>query len=148
MTLVVDAAPLVALADEREPLRDRILDVMRSERGGLVVPAPVTAEVDYLLGRRFGSPARRAFLNDLAARRYETAALETRDYEDALELDQRYADLDLGLADLSIVLLARRLDTRRILTFDERHFRAVRPLQGGAFTILPADETTAPPSAR
>ena len=24
-------------------------------------PAPTTAEIDYLLGRRFGSPARRAF---------------------------------------------------------------------------------------
>jgi hypothetical protein len=34
--------------------------------------------------------------------------------------DQRHADLDLGLADLSIAVLARKLDTRRILTFDER----------------------------
>jgi predicted nucleic acid-binding protein len=55
-----------------------------------------------------------------------------------VELDRRYADLDLGLADLSIAVLARKLATRRILTF-ERHFRAVRPLQGGAFTLLPAD---------
>ena len=26
------------------------------------------------------------------------------------------------------------------MSFDERHFRALRPLQGGVFTILPADE--------
>jgi len=26
------------------------------------------------------------------------------------------------------------------MTFDHRHFRAVRPLQGGAFTLLPDDE--------
>ncbi len=51
----------------------------------------------------------------------------------------RNADLDLGLADLSIAVLARKLDSRRVLTFDERRFRAVRPLQGGAFTLLPAD---------
>jgi uncharacterized protein len=139
VTLVIDAAPLVALADPDEPRRDEILAILRSESGGLFVPAPVTAEVDYLLGRRFGSPARRAFLEDLAARRYETPGLSARDYETALEVDRRYADLDLGLADLSLVILARTLDTRRILTFDHRHFRAVRPLQGGAFTVLPDD---------
>jgi predicted nucleic acid-binding protein len=140
VTLVIDAAPLVALADEREPRRDRILEVLRSKRGRLFIPAPVTAEIDYLLSQRFGPPARRAFLADLAARRYESPGLDARDYEAALELDRQYADLNLGLADLAVVVLARRLGTRQILTFDERHFRAVRPLQGGAFTLLPADQ--------
>jgi uncharacterized protein len=139
VTLVIDAAPLVALADEREPRRSEILEVLRAERGALFIPAPVTAEIDYLLGRRFGPPARRAFLEDLAARRYESPGLDAGDYEAALEVDRRYPDLDLGLADLSVAVLARRLGTRRILTFDQRHFRAVRPLQGGAFTLLPAD---------
>jgi predicted nucleic acid-binding protein len=140
VTLVIDAGPLVALADEREPRRDEVLAILRSERGGLFVPAPVTAEVDYLLGQRFGAPARRAFLEDLAARRYDSPGLDPRDYDAALEIDRRYADLDLGLADLSIAILARRLGTCRIMTFDHRHFRAVRPLQGGAFTLLPDDE--------
>jgi predicted nucleic acid-binding protein len=139
MTLVIDAAPLVALADEREPRREEILRLLRSERGGLFVPAPVTAEIDYLLGRRFGPPARRAFLEDLAARRYESPGLDAHDYADALELDRRYADLDVGLADLSIAVLARKLRTRRLLTFDEHHFRTLRPLQGGVFALLPAD---------
>lgn len=48
-------------------------------------------------------------------------------------------DLNLGLADLSVAVIARKLGTRRILIFDERHFRVVRPLQGGVFTLLPAD---------
>ncbi len=139
MTLVIDAAPLVALADEREPLREEILDLMRRERDGLFIPAPVTVEIDYLLGRRLGPPARRAFLDDLAARRYESPALDAQDYAEARELDRRYASLDLGLADLSVAVIAGKLRTRRILTFDERHFRAVRPLQGGAFIVLPAD---------
>jgi len=139
MTLVVDAAPLVAIADEREPRREEILELLLSERGGLFVPAPVTAEIDYLLGKRFGPPARRAFLEDLAARRYESPGLDASDYAAALELDRRYADLDIGLADLSIAVIARKLGTRRILTFDERHFRAVRPLQGGVFVLLPTD---------
>lgn len=139
MTLVIDAAPLVALADESEPRRDAIIELLRSDPGGLFIPAPVTAEADYLLGQRFGPPAQRAFLEDLAARRYESPGLDARDYVDALELDRRYAELRLGLADLAVVVLARKLGTRRVVTFDERHFRAVRPLQGGTFTLLPAD---------
>jgi predicted nucleic acid-binding protein len=139
VTLVVDTAPLVAVADERDPRREEILGLLRRETGGLFIPAPVTAEIDYLLGRRLGAPARRAFLKDLAARRYESPGLDARDCEAALELDRRYTDLNLGLADLSLAILAQRLGTRRLLTFDERHFRVVRPLQGGVFMLLPAD---------
>jgi hypothetical protein len=36
-------------------------------------------------------------------------------------------------------MLAARHRTTRLLTFDERHFRAVKPLYGKAFTLLPAD---------
>jgi predicted nucleic acid-binding protein len=140
VTLIIDAAPVMALADEREPRRNEILEVLRAELGGLFIPAPVTAEIDYLLDQRFGAPARRAFLEDLAARRYESLDLEPADYAAALELDRQYADLNLGLADLSVALLAERLGTRRILTFDQRHFRVLRPIQGGAFTLLPADQ--------
>ncbi len=139
MTLILDAAPLVALADSKEPQREALLEILRAEPGSLIVPATVTAEVDYLLGKRFGSAARRAFLSDLAARRYDAESLEPEDYQVVQDLELRYTDLDLGLADCSIVVLAARYETQRLFSFDERHFRAVRPLQGGAFEILPAD---------
>jgi uncharacterized protein len=139
VTLIVDAAPLVASADSREPQLEALLRIRDEEEGPLVLPAPVAAEVDYLLGVRFGEAARRAFLSDLAAQRYEVACLEPGDYKAIADLDARYADLGLGLADCSIVVLAERYATRCLLSFDERHFRAVSPLQGGSFALLPAD---------
>lgn len=139
MTLLIDAAPLVALADPAEPQRAAILDALTSEAGALVIPAPTTAEVDYLLGRRFGPGARRAFLADLAAGRFSVGNLERPDYATVIDLETRYADLDLGLADCALITLAARHRTTRILSFDERHFRAVTPLYGAAFTLLPAD---------
>jgi hypothetical protein len=45
--------------DEHEPKRLEILELLRAEQGGLFIPAPVTAEIDHLLGHRFGPPARR-----------------------------------------------------------------------------------------
>ena len=41
--------------------------------------------------------------------------------------------------DTMILAAAERYRTKRILTFDHKHFRAVKPLDGGVFTILPAD---------
>jgi predicted nucleic acid-binding protein len=65
--------------------------------------------------------------------------LEPDEYPTVAELERTYADLDPGLADLSIVVLAARLGTTRIATFDARHFRVLRPLSGGSFALLPAD---------
>lgn len=139
MTLIIDAAPLVALADATEPDRDVIRALLTDERGALIIPAPITAEIDYLLGERLGHHARRAFLRDLAAGRFVVAGLDREDYATVVELETRYADLHLGLADCALVVLAGRYKTSRILSFDEPHFRAITPLTATAFTILPAD---------
>lgn len=111
--------------------------LLRAETGALVLPAPMTAEVDYLLGERFGEGARRAFLADLAAGDYVVDCLRPSEYATVAQLDAQYESV--GLADLSLVVAASRLRTTRIATFDERHLRTLRPLQGGSFTLLPAD---------
>jgi predicted nucleic acid-binding protein len=139
LTLVLDAAPLVAVADRRDSMQPLIKALLQEEPGELVVPAPVTAEVDYLLGRRLGRVARLAFLDDLAAGRFTVECLDADDHGVVADLERRYDDLDVGLADLSLVVVAKRFGTRRLLTFDERHFRALRPLDGGTFSLLPAD---------
>lgn len=62
---------------------------------------------------------------------------------DAAEVADRYADLGVGLTDASLVILAARVESTDIATFDERHFRAVRPLLGAeAFRLLPLDMRT------
>lgn len=139
MTVVIDAGPLVAFGDANDPQFGRIDELLRTIDGPLIVPAPVTAEVDYLLGQRVGRGARRNFVADLAAGRFTVVCLEREDYTTIGDLDARYADLGLGLADCATIVIANRYGTDQIMSFDERHFRAVRPLGGGAFTILPSD---------
>jgi uncharacterized protein len=139
MTLIIDAGPMIALGDRRDPVWGPIDNLLRTYPGQLVIPAPVTAEVDYLLQGRFGAGANRPFLADLAARKFQVVCLEPQEYERIVFLNRRYAALNPGLADLSVVVLANRFRTNKIVTFDERHFRAMQPLQGGSFTILPAD---------
>jgi uncharacterized protein len=139
VTLIVDAAPLVALGDARDPLHAAVGDLLRAEGGDLVVAAPVSAEVDYLIRRRGTPAAARAFLRDVASGRFRVEGLTADEHGTVARLDEQYADLDLGLADLSVVILAHRFRTKRLLTFDERGFRAVTPLSGGSFMLLPRD---------
>jgi len=63
LTLIIDAAPLVALADATEPKRDAIRAILADEPGALAIPTPITAEIDYLLILSLGTsgtPRRKA----------------------------------------------------------------------------------------
>ena len=106
--------------------------------GELVVSAFTAAEADHLVLTRLGVDAELTFLDDLAVN-YSVQTLDAGGIGRARELCSQYRDLELGLADASIVVLAERWSTRWIATFDQRHFRAVAPLQGGAFRLVPAD---------
>ena len=140
MTLIVDAAPLVAFANSADTDHEQVRHILHSEPGELVLPAPVSAEVDYMIRTRLGDQAAQAFLVDLSRTVYRVECVSDDEYSAVLELNEQYSGLRLGLADASVVVLAARFNTRRILTFDQRHFRVVEPIQGGTFTILPADD--------
>ncbi len=72
---------------------------------------------------------------------YRLAELKLADLHTAHEVRQKYEGLRLDLADAVGVVLADRCRTDRILTLDQRDFRAVSPLTPGldSFRILPAD---------
>ena len=137
--LLVDTGPVVAMADRRDRLHEASRDVITEAPGPLVMSAQVSAEVDYLLATRLGAHARAAFRDDLANERFRVECLAPEDYRTAAEIGRRYADLNLSLADLSLAVLADRFGATTIASFDARHFRALRPLNGGSFTLLPAD---------
>lgn len=99
----------------------------------------VLAELDYMLGARHGQAAQLAMLGEVADGAYELAEFARADIMAALEVIRQYADLRIGLADASIVVLGERHDTVDVLTFDERHFRAIRGPGGRPFRLLPDD---------
>lgn len=138
--LIVDTSGLVGAYDPADRRAPAIVEAIRRFRGRLVVSPLVMAEFDYLLRQRHGHPAARQVLDDVVGGAFTFASLDRSDYERALEIDRRYGDLGLGLADASLVVLAERYGTDALLTLDRRHFRAVRPLQGGAFRLLPEDD--------
>ena len=139
MALIIDAGALFAQADMDQSGHAAVRAALLQEREILVTTELAIAEADYLILDRLGPDAEAAFVEDLIEGTYVVECLDRRQMALARDLLVRYRDLRLGLADASLVVLAERYKTRRILSFDERAFRAVTPLQGGSFTILPAD---------
>ncbi len=139
MALVVDGGALYAQADADDAHHYDVRRALLDEREELVTTELAVAEADYLILDRLGPEAEAAFLEDLAEGTYVVECLDRDGLTEARDIIAQYRDLQIGLADASLVVLAARYDTRRILSFDERAFRAIAPLQGGSFTLLPAD---------
>lgn len=139
MSLLLDAGALYAQADRADPNHTAVTEILRSEREALITSALTVAEADYLILTRLGIQVELAFLEDLAEGTFQMECLTRAELTTALDVVRRHRDLAIGLADASLVVLAQRFRTRRMLTIDERAFRSVRPLQGGAFVLLPAD---------
>lgn len=81
-------------------------------------------EVDLLTRRRYGPPSARAFLAAMHDGAHVRDAPTVAEWETAVAIDARHADLDLGLVDATVMAMAHNRDLP-ILTFDFRDFQAV-----------------------
>ena len=137
--ILLDTSGLLAALDEDEPDHEASRNALEGESEPLVLSPFVLAELDYLLLRELGVEFELSLLREVAAGSYALAAFDEDDVGAAEAVARRYADLRIGLADASLVVLAGRYRTNRILTLDERHFRALQTLAGDPFVVLPAD---------
>jgi uncharacterized protein len=137
--ILLDTSGLLAALDSSE-VHHRAAAASLKKAGGPRILSPfVLAELDYLLNRRVSARVARSFLAEVADGAYELAPFDADDVSRATGVLDRYADLGLGLADASIVVLAGRHQTRDVLTLDERHFRVIIGPRDRPFRLLPAD---------
>ena len=137
--IIADTSGLIAAFGVDTDRHRQARAAFEDDPGPIILSPFVLAELDYLLLSRAGVKAELQLLQEVAGGVYELASFGRAEVRQAAEVAERYADLRLGLADASLIVLADRYKTTRLLTFDERHFRAVRPLSASAFTLLPAD---------
>lgn len=136
--IVVDTSGVFAALDRTQRGHEETRTVVEAE-DALILSPFVLAELDYLLATRISVSASIEFLRDVEAGAYELAPFTADDVGATREMVERYRELGIGLADASIVVLAARYGTNRVLTLDERHFRAITTADGAPFTLLPAD---------
>ena len=97
----------------------------------------IVAELDYLLATRRGVNAELAALTELSGGAWELPTMEVADLREVCPVIDRYRDQDIGIADASLVILAHRYRTDRLLTLDRRHFGVIRTSAGKPFKVLP-----------
>lgn len=140
MAIIADSGAVYGLYDRRDASHAVLRDSVEKARDVIVLPAPTLGEIDYLLRLRLGNAALLQFLDDIQEGAFVLESVTMPDLRRCAALIEKYHDLDLGLADASVVALAERLGTDRILTVDERDFRVIRSARGGPFHLLPADQ--------
>ncbi|HEY9787030.1 MAG TPA: PIN domain-containing protein [Candidatus Obscuribacterales bacterium] len=136
--ILLDTSGLLSALDESQKHHAQCRDVLMQSSAPLLLSPFVLAELDYLLMRYLGRQAQSLLLREVARGAYELAPFSAGDIWRAREIMDRYGDLDLGLADASIVVLAERHSVTSVLTLDERHFRALR-VNRKHFILLPFD---------
>ena len=137
MTIVADTGPLYALVDASDAWHKRVVEWWRKNREPVVVPVCVLPEVCYLLHTRISQRAESAFVRAVADGEFVIESLEAEDVARAETLIRKYADLELGFVDATVIATAERLDAIEVVTTDRRHFSAVRPRHVGAFRLSP-----------
>ncbi len=137
--ILLDTSGLLSAIDRSQRHHAECAAAIASAGRPLLLSPFVLAELDYLIATRVGPEAQADFLDEVARGAYRLEPFGVGDVAQARDVITRYADLKLGLADASIVVLAGRHGTRDVLTLDERHFRTVRTLDRKRFRVLPAD---------
>ncbi|MCR4373681.1 MAG: PIN domain-containing protein [Acidobacteria bacterium] len=135
--LLLDTSGLLAAVDASQARHADCAAVITGKPGPFLLSSFVLAELDYLLGTRVGAPAQQAMLAEVVRGAYRLESFEAADVEVAQRVIAKYRDLQIGLADASLVVLAARHRVRDILTLDRRHFDVIRPLTGRAFRLWP-----------
>jgi uncharacterized protein len=139
LAVVLDTSVAVAFMNRRDDDHERVSEWIESADEDRVTTPLVVAEIDHLVSHGGGSVAALAFYEDLASGAYLVEWWQDAMFE-TVEAARRHQPLGLGLADASLLVLAAKLETTRIATLDERHFRIAKPLTGEpAFVLLPAD---------
>jgi predicted nucleic acid-binding protein len=135
--LLCDTSGLIAYFDASDGYHADVSAAIDGEPGPFAVSPYVLAEVDYLLATRRGVREELLAVRELSGGAWELPAFDPGDVRQAADIVERYADQNIGLADASLVILAARYRTDRLLTLDHRHFRVIRTVSGKPFTLVP-----------
>ena len=138
--ILLDTSGLLSALDESQRHHQECASLIGDAAPPLLLSPFVLAELDYLLMRHVGQHAQSALLDEVARGTYQLEPFTAVDIARAKEVVDQYADLKVGLADASIVVLAERHGVTEVLTLDERHFRAMRVERRKRFRVLPFDQ--------
>lgn len=137
MAALVDTSFLFALTNQNDKSHAACVTAAQNIRTRLIVPVTVLPEIAYLLDSRLGHHIMRQFVKQMVNPGWIVEPLNNADLVRAGQLLEKYADNRLDFVDATIIAVAERLNVKRVLTLDRRHFRVIRPSHAPLFELLP-----------
>lgn len=134
--VVGDSGFVVALLNQRDSWHSEVAQVYAQQQQ-ILLPQTVLTEVAYLIGRDAGVATVVAFLRGLPESRFHLVELTDSDVRRVAEILDVYADSRIDFVDATVMAVAERYGSTKILTLDRRDFRLFRPRHCDSFEILP-----------
>lgn len=133
---LIDTGFIFAVLDDSDKHHSDCASAYRNIRNALL-PEAVLPELAFLLIRENKAQSLTDFLRYLAEGNLPIVSTEPQDLNRAAEILEKYADAKVDFVDCVIVAIAERLNIKRILTVDRRHFNLFRPSHCEFFEIVP-----------
>lgn len=137
--IVLDTSGLLAALFTDQRRHQECAAALRRAQPPFLLTPFVLAELDYLVGKLAGVSVEVELLAEVAAGAYDLVPFGAAEVEECRALIERFSDLEIGLADASVVVTARRFGARDALTLDEKHFRVLPGPGSLPLRLLPAD---------
>jgi len=122
MTALLDTGFLLAVLDADDDLHPACVQALSAESEP-ILPDMVLPELAYMVLRGLGYDVLVSFLGAVLRGELKLERVTENDLRRTAEILRQYADSRIDFVDCAIAAMAERLNIRRILTVDQRHFR-------------------------
>lgn len=123
---ITDAGPLIALFDKSDKYHQkskrRLEEYRQDIRGRLIATWPVVTEVAYLLKEHVHLQAQLDFLKWISLGGLEIFDLQREHLSRIIELQKKYSNLPIDLADATLLIVAETLDINKVFSLDKDFF--------------------------
>lgn len=134
--ILIDAGPLVAIANRREPAHASCVDAMRELSPPMLTTWPIFTEAVLLVGRVAGWQLQQKLWTLVVDGLVEIDSGDSN-LPRMMQIMERYRDVPMDLGDASLVTLAEERGLNLIFTLD-RDFYVYRLFGRQHFTVIPS----------
>lgn len=134
--VIIDTGPIVAFFDESDRYCIPFRNFLKGFRGRLCTTVAAVTEASYLLDEC--KPVQLDFIEWIKNGAIEIKEISNSDFSLIHKYMTKYQDTPMDFADASLVILANKLKTDKILTFDS-DFEVYRTVSGKKFNNLLKD---------
>ena len=136
MQIILDTSAVIGLMDKKYKKHENLKTIFTKKDNLYILPSTAIGEICYMLNSRFGNKIELIFLEEIIKTGFQLELLKDMDIVRIIEILKKYDTFNIGYVDASIVAIAERLKTNKILTLDRKHFEIIIPRGFDRFDIL------------